>query len=204
MSDVRCQSEEASGIRRTKDLSSVIRHLTSGFCPTWTAAAVTRIDPAFFTERGIRAVILDLDNTLVPWRSDVVSEEIGGWVRRMRDAGLSLCLLSNTHRPGRLSRLSQTLGIEYVPRSSKPRRAGFLRAMAMLNASPGETAVIGDQVMTDIWGGNRCGLMTVLVDRLSDREFVGTRWINRNIESLLLARLRRMGLLRDIPGGVES
>jgi predicted HAD superfamily phosphohydrolase YqeG len=55
-------------------------------------------------------------------------------------------------------------------------------------------------VMTDIWGGNRCGMLTVLVDRLSDHEFVGTRWVNRNLEGLLLRRLRRMGLLKEVAG----
>jgi hypothetical protein len=184
-------------------LSSILRHLSSAFCPTWTASSVTEIDPGFFARHGIRAVILDLDNTLVPWRSDTITSEVSAWVRRMREAGLRLCILSNTHRPGRLSRLAEALEIPYVPRSSKPRRAGFHRAMAILEAGPTETAVIGDQVLTDIWGGNRCRLMTVLVDRLSNHEFVGTRWINRRIESLVLSRLRRRGLLRDL-GGAAS
>jgi len=169
------------------------------FCPTWTAPSVTSISPEFFREHGVRGVILDLDNTLVPWRGAEIPPEVADWVRRMRAAGLRLCIVSNTHRPGRLHRLAAVFEIPYVPGSAKPGRAGFLRALAMMETSGPETAVVGDQVMTDIWGGNRCGLMTVLVDRLTPVEFVGTRLINRPIESLLLDRLRRRGMLRAVP-----
>lgn len=167
------------------------------FCPAWTAPSVTALDPSFFQERGIRAVILDLDNTLVPWGGAEIPPEVAAWIGRMRAAGLRLCILSNTHRPHRLRRLAAALNIPYVPGSAKPRRGGFLRALTLLDAPASATAVVGDQVVADIWGGNRCGLLTVLVDRLSDREFVGTRLINRRIEAFLLERLRRRGLLKS-------
>jgi uncharacterized protein len=170
------------------------------FCPTWTAPSVTAIDPSFFLEHGVRGVVLDLDNTLVPWRGVEIAPEVAEWVRRMRAAGLRLCIVSNTHRPGRLHRLAAAFDIPYVPGSTKPRRRGFLQAAALMDAAVNECAVVGDQVMTDIWGGNRCGMLTVLVDRLSDHEFVGTRWVSRNLEGLLLSRLRRKGLLKEVAG----
>jgi HAD superfamily phosphatase (TIGR01668 family) len=173
------------------------------FCPTWTASSVTAIAPEFFHEHGIRGVILDLDNTLVPWRGADIPPEVADWVRRMRASDLRLCIVSNTHRPERLRRLAAAFEIPYIPGSAKPGRAGFLRALAVMETSGSETAVVGDQVMTDIWGGNRCGLMTVLVDRLTSEEFVGTRLINRPIESFLLDRLRRRGMLKPVPEGSD-
>jgi uncharacterized protein len=161
---------------------------------------VTAIDPDFFAEHGARGVILDLDNTLVPWRGVEIAPEVADWVRRMRDAGLRLCIVSNTHRPGRLRQLAAAFDIPYVPGSTKPRRRGFLQAAELMDVPVDACAVVGDQVMTDIWGGNRCGMITVLVDRLTDHEFVGTRWLNRNLEALLLRHLRRKGLLKTVAG----
>jgi HAD superfamily phosphatase (TIGR01668 family) len=169
------------------------------FCPTWTASSVTAIPPEFFLQRGIRAVVLDLDNTLVPWRGAEIPAEVAEWVRRVRAAGLRLCIVSNTHRPERLKRLAAAFDIPYIPGSSKPGRRGFLQALVVMETPPGETAVVGDQVMTDIWGGNRCGLMTVLVERLTREEFVGTRLINRPLEAFVLERLRRRGMLKPVP-----
>lgn len=174
------------------------------FCPTWTASSVIAIDPAFFAEQSVRGVVLDLDNTLVPWRGVEIAPEVADWVRRMRATGLGLCILSNTHRPGRLRQLAAAFDIPYVPGSTKPRRRGFLQAAALMDVSVGECAVVGDQVLTDIWGGNRCGMLTVLVDRLTEHEFVGTRWINRSLESLLLRQLRRQGLLKEVPVAAEA
>jgi HAD superfamily phosphatase (TIGR01668 family) len=174
------------------------------FCPTWTASSVTAIPPEFFQSHGVRGVILDLDNTLVPWRGAEIPPAVADWVQRTRAAGLRLCIVSNTHRPERLKRLAAAFDIPYIPGSAKPGRRGFLQALEVMETPARETAVVGDQVMTDIWGGNRCGLMTVLVERLTREEFVGTLLINRPLEALLLDRLRRRGLLKPVPEGDKS
>ncbi len=163
------------------------------FCPSLRAAHVTEITPEFLEARGIRAVILDLDNTLVPWKGREVNPLIEGWLERLRSAGFRLCIVSNTHRPRRLQELAAILRVESVPSGGKPRRRGFLRAMEVMGSGVEDTAVVGDQVMTDIWGGNRCGLLTILVEPLSEVEFVGTRVISRNVERLLMNLLRRRG-----------
>jgi HAD superfamily phosphatase (TIGR01668 family) len=125
-------------------------------------------------------------------------------VESARTAGLKLCICSNTHRPRRLARLAEELGVPYIERVAKPRRAGFLRALALMEVRPEQTAVVGDQLMTDIWGGNRCGLLTILVEPLSRVEFIGTRVISRPLEALLLARMRRRGMLTHWRPAAES
>ncbi|MFN3653488.1 MAG: YqeG family HAD IIIA-type phosphatase [Armatimonadota bacterium] len=164
------------------------------FCPQLRAGRVWEIEPSLLTERGVRAVILDLDNTLVPWHGNDPAPRAVEWIRALRDAGIRLCIVSNTHRPGRLRKLAETLGIDYVPSGGKPRRRGFLHALRLMKVEAGEAAVVGDQVFTDIWGGNRCGLLTILVAPLSPREFWGTRVVSRNLERAMLRMLERQGL----------
>ncbi|HEU4753674.1 MAG TPA: YqeG family HAD IIIA-type phosphatase [Armatimonadota bacterium] len=164
------------------------------FRPALRARHVAEITPELLAARGLRALILDLDNTLVPWHGREVAPAVSGWIRRMQAAGIALCIVSNTHRPGRLKELAGLLGVAWVPSGGKPRRRGFYRAMAAMDVTAEETAVVGDQVMTDIWGGNRCGLLTILVDPLSPVEFIGTRVISRNVERLLLRALEKGGL----------
>ena len=164
------------------------------FSPTLRAARVTDVTPELLAERGITGLILDMDNTLVPWHGREVPAEVEGWVRGLQAAGMRLCIVSNTHRPRRLQELSALLGVQSVPSGGKPRRRGFLRAIEAMGITAAETAVVGDQVMTDIWGGNRCGLLTILVDPLSPVEFIGTRVISRNVERLLLRALEKRGV----------
>ena len=171
-----------------------MRDLLLQFSPSLRARGVTEITPSFLAGRGIRALILDLDNTLVPWHGKEVAEEIAGWIAAMQGAGIGMCIVSNTHRPGRLKALAARLGVGFVPSGGKPRRRGFYRALAALGTAAAETAVVGDQVMTDIWGGNRCGLLTILVEPISPIEFWGTRVLNRRLERLFLTRLEGWGV----------
>jgi HAD superfamily phosphatase (TIGR01668 family) len=167
------------------------------FCPQLVAPRLTDLTPAFFADRGLRALILDLDNTIVPWKGAEISPEVQRWVEELLRAGVRLCICSNTRRPRRLAALADQLGVPYIERVAKPRRRGFLQALELMEARPDETAVVGDQVMTDIWGGNRCGLTTILVEPISRVEFLGTRIVSRPVEALLLGQLRRRGLLRE-------
>jgi len=183
------------------DLVAVPAGLWGGFCPRYTATSVCEITPELLTRLGIRAVILDLDNTLVPWHGEALDEAVEDWIRQLRAAGFRLCIASNTHRPGRLRRLAERLQVLYATRVAKPRRGGFVRAMAAMQALPEETAVIGDQLLTDIWGGNRCRLLTILVNPLSPKEFIATRVISRSVERWLLARFTARGWIRPLPAG---
>jgi HAD superfamily phosphatase (TIGR01668 family) len=173
------------------------------FSPAHRARSVREITAGFLSARGIRALVLDLDNTLVPWHGREVPPEVAGWLGEMSAAGVRLCIVSNTHRPRRLKELAAVLGVQCVPSGGKPRRRGFRQAMTAMGVTAEETAVVGDQLMTDIWGGNRSGCLTILVDPLSPVEFWGTRVINRYLERVLLERLERRGVRPDFIGAPE-
>lgn len=125
---------------------------------------------------GIKGVIVDVDNTLVAWGGSAPPREIVDWFGRLRARGFSACLLSNAGER-RVQAFAAQLGVPAVANAAKPRRRGFLAALGLLGTGPSSTAVIGDQIFTDVWGGNRLGLFTILVTPISRREFVGTRLV---------------------------
>ncbi len=136
---------------------------------------------------NIKAVIADLDNTLVPWGSSSVEDVLHDWVSTLKAAGLKLAILSN-NSPARVDAMSKTLDVAAVSKAIKPRRGGFRSIASHFGLTLSEVAVVGDQLFTDILGGNRTGMYTILVTPLSKHEFIGTRLIRR-IERFFLRRI---------------
>lgn len=160
--------------------------------PDIIVANVAAVTPELLRQRGVRFVISDLDNTLVPWRSEEITGEITAWLCLLREAGIGVCIASNTRHLTRLERLAAQMGILYVPgNAAKPRRRGLRHALSLLQAPVPETAMVGDQLFTDIVAGNRLGLTTVLVNPLTTREFLGTRLISRTAERFVLRGPRK-------------
>ncbi len=139
--------------------------------------------------RGIKAFILDLDNTITEWNSNDVRFEVEEWFKLIKEQGYKACILSN-NAERRIIQVADRLGIPFIHRARKPRRGSFLRAVALMEVNAAEAAVIGDQIFTDVLGGNRSGLFTILVKPLDKREFYGTK-ISRVMEIFVLRRLRR-------------
>jgi HAD superfamily phosphatase (TIGR01668 family) len=166
------------------------------FCPRLVVPAVTALPLEFFRSHGLTAALLDLDNTLVEWHRSEIEAPVAEWVATLSAAEVRCCVASNTHRPHRLAELAASLAVPYELGVAKPWPAGLRRCMTRLGAAPEETAMIGDQIFTDVWGGNRCGLYTILVQPISVHEFVGTRIITRPLERAVLAALKRRGLLK--------
>ncbi len=144
---------------------------------------------------GIKAVLCDLDNTLTKWHSEEITEEVGAWLAQLRDTGIGVCIASNTSNFSRLRRIANNLGIQHFPgNAGKPGTRGLRHALKLLEASPSEAAMVGDQLFTDIVAGNRLGLFTVLVNPLSSYEFIGTKIVNRTAEKFVLrGSLKRPG-----------
>lgn len=140
-------------------------------------------------ELKIRAFILDLDNTVTEWNSNEVREEVSQWFYLIKQKGFKACILSNNGE-SRIVSVAKALDIPFVHRAQKPRRGGYRRALALMGVDACETAVIGDQIFTDVLGGNRSGLFTILVKPIARKEFMGTK-ISRGMEFFVLRRLRR-------------
>lgn len=137
---------------------------------------VADIDLGVLTQQGIRGILLDLDNTLVPWNGWEVSAATAQWVKEARRRGFRLAILSNS--VGRRAHaVARRLGIFALSTAWKPLPSGFRKALAQLGTGPAETAVVGDQLFTDVAGGNAAGLFTIWVQPLSPREMPHTRFL---------------------------
>lgn len=124
---------------------------------------VSDIRPSRLKERGITLLLADLDNTLVPYRVTEPDDRLQAWRDELAAAGVELFLLSNSRKPGRPQKFAAKLGISVIGHAGKPKRGGFLKAMEQTGRTPEQTAIVGDQIFTDILGGNRSGVTTLLV-----------------------------------------
>jgi HAD superfamily phosphatase (TIGR01668 family) len=160
------------------------------FCPTFAAMSLEELDLEELRKSGKTLVLLDVDNTLVLWRSEEIPESTMAWIERGKALGLQFCILSNTRRKERLARLAERFGIPYLTGRFKPSPEMYRLAMQRFGAEPFECVMIGDQLLTDVLGANRAGIDAIWVKPLSKHEFIGTR-INRVIERVFRAAIYR-------------
>ena len=125
--------------------------------------AVTQISPKALAEKGVRLVLADLDNTLVPYRVTEPSRAVRQWRDALAAEGIALFLLSNSRKPGRPHSFAQKLDIPCIGHAGKPKREGFFRAMERIGVTPDQTMMVGDQIFTDVLGANRSGVTPLLV-----------------------------------------
>lgn len=167
---------------------TLLKHL----CPDLYLNTVIEINLEMLKDHGIKGIICDLDNTIVPWDSEILSEEIITWFNMLKQADFRICLLSNSLF-ARVNSIAQILEIDAIPAAIKPRKTAFSKAVNMLQLSSEEIVVIGDQLFTDILGGKRFGLKTILVKPLSEKELFWTKFIRR-MEKIALKKLQAKGL----------
>ncbi|MDT8901811.1 YqeG family HAD IIIA-type phosphatase [Anaeroselena agilis] len=163
-------------------------------CPNLAVDSLFEIDLDSLADQGIRGVIFDLDNTIIPWDSREMDAAIVAWLEDVLARGFKVAIVSNNWR-GRVREIAARFGLPFFSRAYKPAKTGFRKALAELKLEPGETAVIGDQLFTDVLGGNRMGLLTIWVKPLTAHEFIGTR-IHRRFERLAVRMLRARGLMK--------
>ena len=135
---------------------------------------------------GIKGIIFDLDNTIVPRNLSVATEGLKNWLSRLKDEGFEVCIVSNNWKL-RVESIAEQLGVPLVARAAKPRKGAFKRALNILGTGRNETVVVGDQIFTDVLGGNISGLRTVLVMPMSNHEAPHTK-ILRYLERLVMRR----------------
>lgn len=163
--------------------------------PDAVSESLFAVDLDDLAARGIRGLIVDLDNTLIAYGSKTPTEEARQWVQKALDKGFKICLTSNA-RSGRVRFFARAFNIPGIANAAKPMRRAFRRAMRMMGTKPSETAVIGDQVFTDVLGGNRMNVHTILVNPLSTTELGATR-VMRRLERKALQRMLERGMLGE-------
>jgi len=162
--------------------------------PSGYAPSVLALNPPALAAEGIQGLILDLDNTVVAWNASAPTEPVRQWIGRVRETGVRMCIVSNNFS-SRTQVIGRALNVPVVAAAVKPIPWGFRRAMALMGTRAEHTALIGDQVFTDILGGNLLGVRTILVEPLSEQEFPTTRLVRR-LERLIRARVVQLAARR--------
>ena len=163
----------------------------NGLVPDIYCASVLDIDPQALAESGVRGVLLDLDNTLLARGSSELTPEVCAWVSSLREHGLKVAIVSNTNND-RCARIAKELDVPLVRNAFKPFKHGLVRACAMLGIACRDAVMIGDQCYTDILGASRAGMISIMVDALSDADPVHTKFL-RGFDRFAIRRSKALG-----------
>ena len=150
---------------------------------------VNDIKIGFLIKNKIKALILDVDNTLID-RNKNLSKEIIEWSNELQGQGIKMYILSNTNKKEKVKEVAEKLSVPYEMFAKKPLKKGFLKIQKILNIKPENIAVVGDQLFTDIIGGNRCNMFTILVDPVDKKDYWYTAW-KRPLENKLKQKLKK-------------
>ena len=125
--------------------------------------AIEMIDIDWLKSIGVRCVLMDRDNTCVPRNSKVAPPEVMDWIRRVHEAGMTTCIVSNNFHSKQVERSAAELDSDVIHHAMKPFPFAVRAALRKMGVRPSEAILIGDQVYTDVWAGNLAGVRTVLV-----------------------------------------
>ncbi len=142
----------------------------------------------YLLENRIEILILDVDNTLIDYYENL-SDNIIEWAKNLKAQGIKLYILSNTNNKTKVEKVANKLEIPYKNFAMKPLKRGFLKIQKEFEIEPEKMAVIGDQLFTDILGGNRCKMHTILVDPINSKDYWYTAW-KRPIENRIKEKLK--------------
>jgi len=159
--------------------------------PYFKVRKIWHIDLQKLQSEGITTLLLDVDNTVVPWHSNEVPAKAAVWLQQAKSMGFMCYLLSNNVAT-RVQPLAQKLGIEAVANACKPLRRGIRVLQKQHNVDISRSVLIGDQIFTDILAGNVWGAKTVLVDPLYVKEGKMT-WFARTLEKIVMKRFIQYG-----------
>ncbi len=164
------------------------------FLPSEYVKNVYQITPEILKERGVKGIITDLDNTLIEWDRPSATPELIRWLKEMQDNGIKVTVVSNNNEK-RVKFFSDPLQIPFIPKARKPMGGAFRRALKEMKLQPEDVVVIGDQLLTDVLGGNRLGLYTILVIPVASSDGFMTRF-NRKVERRIMNNFKRQGLIQ--------
>ncbi|HCO61996.1 MAG TPA: YqeG family HAD IIIA-type phosphatase [Clostridiales bacterium] len=133
------------------------------FRADWPVDDIYALTGERLARRGVRLLLADLDNTLVPYGVPLPDQKLKDWRDDLACHGVKLFILSNNRHEQRPRVFAQALQVPYIGHAGKPKTPSFHRAMEEMGVGPQETAIVGDQVFTDVLGGNRAGITTILV-----------------------------------------
>ena len=159
------------------------------FYPNAYLSSVQEITIQFLIENKIKALILDVDNTLIDYYKNL-SEDVINWANELQGQGIKLYILSNTNKKEKVEKVANSLEIPYKLFARKPSKRGFMKIQKEIKIEPENIGVVGDQIFTDVIGGNRCNMFTILVDPVTPKDYWYTAW-KRPIENKIKQKFKK-------------
>ncbi|MDR4948666.1 YqeG family HAD IIIA-type phosphatase [Neobacillus cucumis] len=164
------------------------------FLPNEHVKSILDISPEELKAKGVKGIITDLDNTLVEWDRPSATPQLIKWFDEVKKQNIQVTIVSNNNE-ARVKFFSDPLKIPFIYRAKKPMSAAFHRAVKQMGIKKEEAVVIGDQLLTDVLGGNRGGFHTILVVPVAQTDGLGTKF-NRFAERRILNWFRKKGMLQ--------
>ena len=162
--------------------------IKSFFRPRAIVKNIHDIDFGELRAKGIRALILDIDDTLIPREVNDIYPQVFEWVVSRKEEGFRLCLTSNSRHPLRVKYIGDTLGLPAMHLSFKPLPFAFWKSLEILKSKSEETAMIGDQLFMDILGANLVNIYSIFVKPMTPETFFARKWM-RAAENWFLSKL---------------
>ena len=148
--------------------------------------SVTEITMDILRQNDIKGLILDVDNTIIDIDRNM-DDKVKKWAFDLKEQGIKLCIVSNTNKHDKVKEAADKLEIPYFYFAKKPFKKGFMKAKELMNLDVKNIAAVGDQIMTDVIGANRCKMFSILVEPISEKDIFITK-VKRPIEKLIINR----------------
>lgn len=160
------------------------------FLPKLFVESIYAIDLDLLKEHNIKGLILDVDNTLVAQYVEKPDDRLIVWIDNLRENNIKMCIVSNG-APERVNKFNEDLNLYVISKARKPSKKGFLKALEIMDLSTNEVAVVGDQLFTDMLGGNRLNMFTILVKMIDKKEELFVH-LKRYLEKAVLILAKRI------------
>ena len=138
------------------------------FVPEYKFDTFDQVTAEFLLSIGVRAVLLDVDNTLEPYEHPTPGKHVIAWLNSLNDAGIKTAIISNNNQ-ARLDLFNKNIGMPGFSRAAKPFAFRLRQAMKLLSVEKENTVFLGDQILTDVWAAHNAGIRAILVPPINDR-----------------------------------
>ena len=140
------------------------------FLPFVITEKLTDLTPQYLRDHNIRLLMLDFDNTIVPYTTSTPTREMTDWLRMMNGSDIQMCVVSNSKRE-RVKLFCADYGLDCITHANKPFSRGIRQCLAKYDIPAEQAALVGDQIYTDTLGGNGCGVRPILVKAIDNHNF---------------------------------
>ncbi len=151
--------------------------------------SVKEISLEILKKNNLKGLILDVDNTLIDYEKNM-PDGTKEWIEKLKQANISLCIVSNTNQKEKVEKVAKKLDIPYIYFAKKPCKSGFKKAQKILKLENEQIGVVGDQIMTDVIGANRSHMFSILVKPIDEKDIWITK-IKRPLENKIIEKYQK-------------